>query len=397
MKKFFSVFEFEILGYLKSKVYWGVVIALISITCILMFIPRLIDLKNSQPVENEGVLVICDYSSQIKVADLKAVFNYEDIEELSSKDEIIEYVEAGKADAGFVINSISSFSYYVYNSSFFDDNAYCMEQYMKEINTLKYCEKKGIDYTDFVTNTDVKINSETNVLGKDSINSYVYCYALVSILFIIMIFYGNMIATSITTEKSGRIIEILVTSTNTKALLCGKVLAGTLAVVIQVSLILSTAWLGYKLNYDFFDDTIKRMFDIPILLVVIFAVFGIVGIIFYNFLFGGLGAMLAKTEDVQNASLPLQLLLMIIYMFAIFELRNVDGILFKVSSYLPISSCYTMFVRWAMGTVSVYECVLSFIILVISVILVGYIVSGKYKKNILNYGNKLSFINRKRV
>lgn len=394
MKVFFSVFEFEFWGYIKSKVYWGVTLAVISIICILMFIPRIIEFQNTESVEKEGLLVICDGSDRISVSDLEDIFNYEKIEKIKTENEVKRYIESGKANAGFVINNLTNFTYYVYNSSFTDDNAYYMEQYLEELNKRIYCECIGIDYDEFILNSEVEIIGNTNILGKDSISNYAYCYVLVSIIFIVIIFYGNMIATSITTEKSGRISEILVTSTNTRELLFGKVLAGAMAVLIQVSLILLTVLAGYKLNYKSFDETIQMMFKIPLTIVVIFSLFGILGFIFYSFLFGGLGAMLSKTEEVQNASLPLQLLLMVIYMFAIFELKNVDGLLFKIGSYLPISSCFTMFVRCAMGTVSIYESILSFVILFVSVIIIGIVVSKKYKKNILNYGNKISLFKK---
>ena len=66
------------------------------------------------------------------------------------------------------------------------------------------------------------------VLGKDGEQNYWYTYVLVFVVYFLIIFYGQMIATSVTTEKSNRAIEILVTSVNPNSLICGKVLAGRL-------------------------------------------------------------------------------------------------------------------------------------------------------------------------
>ena len=73
------------------------------------------------------------------------------------------------------------------------------------------------------------INSETTVLGKDMMSNYWYCYALIIIVFMVIILYGVMVATSVTQEKSNRTIELLVTSADTNSLFFGKVLAGTSA------------------------------------------------------------------------------------------------------------------------------------------------------------------------
>lgn len=397
MKEFFSVFEFEIMNYFKSKIYLGATLAIMVIICVLMFIPRMIDLTKSESNVKDDLLVVCDYTDNVNVSDLEKILNYKKIEKLSSDNEVKKAVETGKAEAGFVINSGTDYTYYVYNSSMSDNNAYCMEQYLSALNKAVYCESLGLNYADFLSNYEVEINGQTNILGKDSISNYAYCYVFVSIIFVVIILYGNMIATSVTTEKGGKIIEVLVTSTNTTALLFGKVLAGTLAVIVQVALIMLSVFIGYEFNHDVFGETINMMFNIPIDTVIMFALFGVIGFIFYSFLYGCLGAMLSKTEDVQNASLPLQILLMIIYIFVIMELRNVDGLLFKISSYLPISSCFSMFARGAMGTVNSYEIVISFAILVVSVILVGYIGAKKYRKDILNYGNKILFFRSKKT
>lgn len=81
-------------------------------------------------------------------------------------------------------------------------------------------------------------------------------------------------------------------------------------------------------------------------------------------------------------------------MLAIWELKNVDGLLFKISSFLPISSCFMMFMRCALGNVNIFEIVLSFAILFVSVIIIGIVISKKYKNNILNYGNKTSILKK---
>ena len=83
---------------------------------------------------------------------------------------------------------------------------------------MVYCSIHNLDYEQIITAFNPEINSQTVVLGKDMGNNYFYCYALIIIIFMIIIFYGVMVATSVTQEKSNRTIEVLVTSADTKIL-----------------------------------------------------------------------------------------------------------------------------------------------------------------------------------
>ena len=46
------------------------------------------------------------------------------------------------------------------------------------------------------------IESNVNVLGKDSSENYFYAYILVFILYFMIIMYGQLIATSVASEKA---------------------------------------------------------------------------------------------------------------------------------------------------------------------------------------------------
>ena len=85
------------------------------------------------------------------------------------------------------------------------------------------------------------MQSEMMILGKDSAQNYWYTYVLIFLLYFMIIFYGQMIAVSVTTEKSNRAIEILVTSVNSNSLIFGKVLAGAISGVVQAGIILGSA------------------------------------------------------------------------------------------------------------------------------------------------------------
>ena len=113
------------------------------------------------------------------------------------------------------------------------------------------------------------------------------------------------------------------------------------------------------------------------------------GYLFYAFLYGAMGALVSKTEDVSKSSSGLMTVIMVVYFFSLFQLTNVDGPIIKVLSFLPFSSYSTMFARIAMGTVAPWEIVLSAIILIASIFGAGVLGAKLYRMGTLRYGNPI--------
>ncbi|MDE5863810.1 MAG: ABC transporter permease, partial [Lachnospiraceae bacterium] len=262
---------------------------------------------------------------------------------------------------------------------------------MSVIHKRVYCQEHNIDYETFVSDYEAPVICEEKILGKDAADNFWYCYVLVIIIFMVIIMYGVMIATSVTTEKSNRSIEVLVTSIDSKYLLFGKVFAGATAVVVQLTLILGAALIGYGMNHEAWGDKLDILLDIPGNVLAAFAVFGIGGFLFYAFLYGAMGALVSKTEDINKSAGTLQMVIMIVYFAVLFQLENPDGIIMKVCSFLPFSSYSAMFVRIGMGKVELWEVCISAVVLFISIFFIGWLAAKIYRMGTLRYGNPIKF------
>ena len=205
----------------------------------------------------------------------------------------------------------------------------------------------------------------------------------------LIVFYGQMIAVAVTNEKSNRSIEVLVTTTTPNSLLFGKVIAGAIASLCQVGIILGAVLLSYQANRSLWGGMLDMVFNIPAEVLISFAFFGLGGYLFYAFLYGAMGALVSKTEDISKSSGGLMMVVMIVYFIALLQLTNVDGIAMKVLSFLPISSYSAMFVRIAMGTVNTWEIIVSFVILVASIFGAGILGAKIYRMGTLRYGNPI--------
>lgn len=407
MKKFLLVLGFELKEYMRNKAFVITTLVIALLGGAVLFLPSLMDMSEYLPVpskngetkveeetEEEVTLdyYICDENQLIPESLITEIFGegtYQYVEEA----EIKEAIEAEKIKAGFVIRSLDEMDYYVLNKGMMDMESQMMESALVTAGQIDYCKKHNLEYEELssVYNKEITVNEE--ILGKDTESNFWYCYAFEILVFMMIVLYGQMIATSVTTEKSNRSIEVLVTSTTPTSLLFGKVIAGAIASVMQVGIVLVCILGSYQLNREAWGGSLDMVFNIPAEVLVTFGFFGLGGFLFYAFLHGAMGALVSKTEDISKAISGLMLVIMVVYMLSLTQLSNVDGIIIKVLSFLPVSSYSAMFARIAMGSVSMVEVIISGVILIISIIGAGWIGALIYRMGTLRYGNPIKVTN----
>ncbi|CCX85247.1 uncharacterized protein BN724_00811 [Clostridium sp. CAG:590] len=412
MKKFLTVYEFELVSYLKNKSFVVTTIVLAVLLFGVMFLPRVFDISDMLGIESTKTETVSgedtnaedtgdvEAATGLGLVDEQGVFaDVTVLEQAFGKDvtfqvmknekELKRAVEQEDVAAGFDVKDDLHYEYYVLNREMFDENQAIFEEVLSMMHQQRFCEEQGIDYASFMAEYNAPVDCTEQILGKDVEDNYWYCYALVIVIFMMIILYGVMVATSVTVEKSNRSIEVLVTSIDAKYLLFGKVFAGATAAIVQLGLILAAVLGGYGMNHTFWGDALDMVLDIPGEVLAAFAVFGIGGFLFYAFLYGAMGALVSKTEDINKTAGTLQMAIMLVYFAVLFQLQNPDGIVMKVCSFLPFSSYSAMFVRIGMGTVAVWEIVVSAVILFASIFGVGWLAAKIYRMGTLRYGNPI--------
>ena len=412
MKKFLTVYEFELMSYLKNKSFVVTTIVLAVLLFGVMFLPRVFDISDMLGIESTKTEAVSgedtnaedtgdvEAATGLGLVDEQGVFaDVTVLEQAFGKDvtfqvmknekELKRAVEQEDVAAGFDVKDDLHYEYYVLNREMFDENQAIFEEVLSMMHQQRFCEEQGMDYASFMAEYNAPVDCTEQILGKDAEDNYWYCYALVIVIFMMIILYGVMVATSVTVEKSNRSIEVLVTSIDAKYLLFGKVFAGATAAIVQLGLILAAVLGGYGMNHTFWGDALDMVLDIPGEVLAAFAVFGIGGFLFYAFLYGAMGALVSKTEEINKTAGTLQMAIMLVYFVVLFQLQNPDGIVMKVFSFLPFSSYSAMFVRIGMGTVAVWEIVVSAVILFASIFGVGWLAAKIYRMGTLRYGNPI--------
>lgn len=403
MRKFIIVLRYELKEYFTNKVFMILTAMLAVLGVILLFLPRFMDMSDFTGVQIAGdnsgqeeteegekdTFIYLDKAGVVHKEILEGMFSDVIWQEAGDETEVAAAVEAREAAAGFVVTGVSEYEYYVFNKSMTDRNTAVFDQAMKLFYRMDYCSRTGWDLEEITAMYDVPVTVTETVLNKDSESNYWYCYFLVIVVFMLIVYYGQMIAVSVTNEKSNRAIEVLVTSTSSDSLLFGKVIAGAIGGVFQMGVVLGAILLAYQANREQWGGMLDMVLHIPAEVILAFTFFGLGGYLFYAFLYGAMGALVSKTEDVSKSVSGLMVVIMAVYFFSLINLMDVDGKIIRILSFLPVSSYSTMFARIAMGTVAPWEILASFLILAASIAGTGLLGAKIYRMGTLRYGNPI--------
>lgn len=407
MKKFGIVLRYELKEYFSNKAFLILTFVLAFLGVVLLYLPRFVDLSGFTGVQVVGEkdrgeaaedaslgekdsFGYVDQSGILKEELLLQLFPDSVWHRLDTVEELELAVKAGY-EAGFVVTGDTSYDYYVFNKAMTDNNTARFTLALRTLYRMNYCAQRGLDYSELMSAYEVPIHVTEQILNKDSSSNFWYCYVLVIIVFMLIVYYGQMIAVSVTNEKSNRAIEVLVTSTTPNSLLFGKVIAGAVGGLFQMGVMLGAILLAYQANREQWGGMLDMFLHIPGAVLLAFLFFGLGGYLFYAFLYGAMGALVSKTEDVSKSVSGLMIVIMAVYIFSLMQLSNIDSSMMKVLSFLPFSSYSTMFARIAMGTVASWEIIVSFLILVISILGTGALGAKIYRMGTLRYGNPIKF------
>ncbi|MBR2325612.1 MAG: ABC transporter permease [Clostridia bacterium] len=399
MKQFGKIFKFEFLGYLRNKIFVGITVFFVIAIAVGMFIPNMIAAFSSDAPdvggEGEPLPMMLIASEQDGLAEGIAAYfaaaftDYEVKATGEAADAVKDKVESGEAACAFVFDSLSSFTYYVENLSMYDMNTEIAAATLKTALQIDMLGKLGLSPEQASAVLSAAVESRTEALGKNQMDNFFYTYIMIFALYMVILLYGQMVATNVANEKSSRAMEVLVTSAKPTAMMFGKVLASCFAGFAQLVLIFGSAIVFYNLNRENLDNPIiSSIFDIPIGLFAYMIAFFILGFLIYAFLFGAIGSTASKLEDINTSVMPITFLFVIGFMVVMFSMAggSVDNAAMKICSFVPFTSPMAMFTRIAMSTVPWYEIAISIGLLAGSVIGIGVLSARIYRVGVLLYG-----------
>ena len=397
MKQFGKILKFELKGYLRNKIFVGFTIFLVVAIAVVMFIPNIVSLFEEEEGDNtvEALPTMLIYAEDTELASnvknffSSAFIGYNVKLAEGNIDELKSAVISETVECAFVINNAYSYTYYVNNLSMYDGNTAIADTVLQEVYRYQEMVENNIPPELASDILSVQIESTTETLGKDQMQNFFYTYIMIFALYMVILLYGQMVATNVATEKSSRAMELLITSANPTAMMVGKVLASCIAGFSQLVLVFGTAILLYNLNKDaLVNPLIASIFDIPIELFIYLIVFFVLGFLIYAFLYGAIGSTASKLEDINTLVMPITYLFLFAFMVVIFSMTSgmVDNAAMRICSYIPFTSPMAMFTRICMSTVAWYEIAISIALLIASTVGIGILSAKIYRVGVLLYG-----------
>lgn len=404
MKQFFAVFEYEMGTYLKKRPFQIVTFLLMVLIAVGLTLPRFFassEESSSTGLEGQFIAVVASDKMGVTSEQLSAMLNQslgagegEIFQPYSgTKEELMQDVEEGNYNDGLLFDSFLQYTRITGTVSLYDQFSAVLQEVLLQNYRAQAMAESGMsqEQVQQILSAQVQETLEQTESGKNQANSYLFTYLLIMLLYMAIIFYGQMVASSVATEKSSRAMELLITSARPSSLMFGKVFGAGCAGLLQFVLILGTAYGAYQINEPYYTgamSVMKSLFNLPVETLLFALVCFVMGFFIYAFMFAALASLVSRLEDLSNVITPATMLFVVVFFIVIVALNTgeVDTPLMIACSYIPLTSPMAMFVRFTMGEVAVWEVAVSVVLMAAGAAALGYLGAAIYRVGVLMYG-----------
>lgn len=402
----------------KIKSKWFIVVNII----ILLVISALInmdsiiklfggDFNNNEEIliiDNIGVIDTFKNVYEINNKYLKSEINYSieeykegydnAIEEIKDTDKILIVID--KDDNNYITSKL------VTNSSM-DTITYTIIS-----NTLDSIKREEVLKSYNITNEmyekiESKVEVERIILDSENTDDNMLTNLVVTIItmpfFFLTVYLVQMIGAEINEEKSTKSMEIIISNVSAKTHFISKIISSNVFVLIQGALLLiyciigiiiryfvsgsiinslpvELTTLGSTLSSSGIMDNIKIVLPLMLLLLII-------TLFAYSIVSGVLASVTTNMEDYQQIQTPIVLILLAGFYLSSLASIFKGSIFIKVASYLPFISSLLAPTMYALGEFSLFDMLISILLMVVTILLLMKYGFRIYKVGILNYSD----------
>ena len=396
MKDLFTVMKFTMKDMVKRKSFLISTLIILILIVIGFNVPNLIKKFNGDNNGNKLLIVDSQNIFEGTLEDLKQMdfgYEFEITNENLKFEDVKQKIEDNKIEEAIIINQEDEkikISYVVKDSTMMNGVPEEVINALTSIYSNLKISKLGLTEEQLQSITP---NFEFNLQQTEekSASGNVFAMMLMSIvLFYAIYFCAYQVSSSITTEKTSKIIETLVTSTSPKTIVLGKTIGIGIVGLAQMIVITGTALISAKafLEPELLENVLD-MSNITPYLGIMTAIYFILGYLSYALLYALTGSTVSKPEDIQSANSPVAILAVIGFYLSYFTMMNPTSELNVFASLFPISSPFCMPFRIMMGLASKTDVIMSIAILFVTIIVIAHVAIKIYSNAILNYGTKM--------
>lgn len=397
MRDLWVVASFTIKEMLKKKTFLISNLILIIIMIVGFNIPNIIKALSDGKDDNSSKMLIVDSENVFEgtlaqLEQMKLEYAIETTNDNISFEDIKKKIENKEIEDAIIIKKSDgkiNLEYIVENLNMKAEPTNCINALTAIYSNLQL-SKLGLTQSELAS-LNPNFNLEMKQTEEQEVKGNVLAIMLLSIvLFYAIYFCAYQVSTSITTEKTSKIIETLVTSTTPKTIVLGKTVGVGIVGIIQIVVLVSVALICANVCLP--AGTLDGIIDLSTItpfLGIMTIIYFLLGYLVYALLYALTGSTVSKPEDVQSANGPVAILAVIGFYLAYFTMMNPTSDLNTFASIFPFSSPFCVPFRIMMGVATPTQIAISLAVLVITMLIIAKISIKIYSSAILNYGSKI--------
>ena len=402
----------------KIKSKWFIVVNIIILVVIsaLINMDSIIKLFGGDFNNNEEILVIDNIGVLETFKDIYAINNeylksetkysieeykegYDNaIEEIKDTDKILIVID--KDETNYITSKL------ITNSSM-DTITYTIIS-----NTLDSVKREEVLKSYNITNEmyekiESKVEVERIILDSENTDDNMLTNLVVTIItmpfFFLTVYLVQMIGAEINEEKSTKSMEIIISNVSAKTHFISKIISSNVFVLIQGALLLIYCIIGIIIRYFINGSIINSLpvelttlgstlsssgimdnikIALPLMLLLL-----IITLFAYSIVSGVLASVTTNMEDYQQIQTPIVLILLAGFYLSSLASIFKGSIFIKVASYIPFISSLLAPTMYALGEFSLFDMLISILLMVVTILLLMKYGFRIYKVGILNYSD----------
>ena len=400
MKGFSAIFSYEYSGIVKTKLYRVITVLLVVVIAVVMSWPRITagESTDEAAVSSGSTVAVCDATDargasffSAAAADVKWV----ETDETAARGG----VESGEYACALIVSTPLEYTLVYKNAGFDEYIPPIVDGVLKAAYQHDMLVERGLSEQEALEVSAVSTSVTIESTASSFEQSFIFSYAMLMMLYMCIMLYGQLVAMSVVTEKSSRMMELLITSTRPTTLIFGKVLGTGLAGLTQFALVIAAAFGFYALNAQYWADSplMIGFFSTSPEQIVYAFIFFITGYFLYAFLYAAFSSLVSRVEELNTVTMPVTLLSVTAFMISIQGMTDPSSTLMKVASFIPFFAPMAMFMRISSGVVPFIEILISIILLLGTVYLTAWFGARIYRMGVLMYGKPPKFTELRRI
>ncbi|EOQ01147.1 ABC transporter permease [Bacillus cereus] len=407
MNSFWTIFLQNYKSKVKSKSYFAITIIVSMLIIGLMNFDKIYNLFAGN--EDDQVVVVTEkeelYSTIHQV--FKNVDSKIQVKRSTDKQKAESGVKNGDYTYAIVVEELNNKQLkatYITETDVNQQDVSKVQTILSQIQSSNFAQQLNLSQDELkVLTTPVEIHTKT-VSDKvkdgehtEGVGILINVFIMLNYLMILM--YAAQLATDVATEKSSRVMELVVSSISPTKHLYAKLFSTLLAGITQIIIWGLVATVGYKTAINDSKNDIFNSIDLNSVaptLVFYGILFFTLGFLLYGSLSCLFGSIITRIEESSQAVMPLMFMLLAALYIAIYGMSNPSSMVVTITSYVPFFTPIVMLVRIGFLNIPVWEIALALAILIATICMMIGLTSRVYRGGVLIYG-KGAFSNIKKA